>query len=134
MLNKTELRQQMMVQRAALPAADKLRLDQGVCTRLWSWVETFRPGVIHTYLPMGDEVDLRPFISAALSAGITVVAPKSLKGRRMENLILSSLDELEPGIFGTSHPAGGRVYEGAYDLFVVPGLAFAASTRSFKVL
>jgi 5-formyltetrahydrofolate cyclo-ligase len=124
MLNKTELRQLMMAQRAALSAADKQRLDQDICTQLWAWTETFRPEVIHTYLPMGDEVEVRPFIARALDAGITVVAPKSLKGRRMENLLLHSLDDLEPGIFGTSHPAGGRVYDGAYDLFVVPGLAF----------
>lgn len=114
----------MMSLRAGLSAADKLRFEEVICARLWSWVETFRPAVIHTYLPMGDEVEVRPFIARALDAGITVVAPKSLKGRRMENLILRSLDDLEPGIFGTSHPAGGHVYDGVFDLFVVPGLAF----------
>ncbi len=113
-----------MAQRAALSAADKQRFDEGICAQLWTWVESFRPEVIHTYLPMGDEVNVRPFITRALTAGITVVAPKSLKGRKLENLILSSLEELEPGIFGTSHPAGGQVYEGVYDMFVVPGLAF----------
>lgn len=124
MMHKTELRQQMMSLRAGLSAANKQQFDEGICARLWSWVETFRPEVIHTYLPMGNEVDVRPFIVRALNTGITVVAPKSLKGRRMENLILRSLDDLEPGIFGTSHPAGGQVYDGAFDLFVVPGLAF----------
>ncbi|HAD12442.1 MAG TPA: 5-formyltetrahydrofolate cyclo-ligase [Saprospirales bacterium] len=124
MLNKPILRQQMLAARAAMPAAEKTLLDQAICNQLWAWTLEHQPGVVHTYLPMGDEVDVRPFIQQALQAGITVVAPKSLKGRQLEHLVLRSLDELEPGIFGTSHPAGGQVYTGAYDLFVVPGLAF----------
>ncbi|MBN8679549.1 MAG: 5-formyltetrahydrofolate cyclo-ligase [Chitinophagales bacterium] len=126
MFNKPILRQEMLAARAAMPAAEKNLLDQAICQQLWTWTLEHEPKVVHTYLPMGDEVDVRPFIQQALQAGITIVAPKSLKGRQLENLILRSLDELEPGIFGTSHPAGGQVYTGAYDLFVVPGLAFDA--------
>ncbi len=114
----------MLSTRAAMPAAEKALLDQAICAQLWQWTLDHHPKVVHTYLPMGDEVDVRPFITQALEAGIIMVAPKSLKGRQLQHLILHSLDELEPGIFGTSHPAGGQEYAGEYDLFVVPGLAF----------
>lgn len=124
MLNKPILRQQMLAARAAMPAAEKGLLDRAICNQLWAWVLEHQPSVVHTYLPMGDEVDVCPFIQQALQAGITIVAPKSLKSRQLVHLTLRSLEELEPGIFGTSHPAGGQVYTGAYDLFVVPGLAF----------
>jgi 5-formyltetrahydrofolate cyclo-ligase len=126
MVDKTTIRQQMLTARAALPAAQKQMLDQAICLKLWLWTLENQPQTIHTYLPMGNEVDIRPFIKQALQAGITLVAPKSLKGRQLEHLVLRSMDELEPGIFGTVHPAGGQVYNGAYDLFVIPGLAFDA--------
>jgi 5-formyltetrahydrofolate cyclo-ligase len=37
---------------------------------------------------------------------------------------LKSLDELESGVYGTSHPINGVEYFGDYDLIIVPGLAF----------
>ncbi len=124
MQEKKLLREKMLALRAALPHSDKQRHDHSICEQLLLIVEEIGANRVHTYLPMGDEVDIFPFIGAMLEKGLTVVAPKSLKGRRLENLVLHSLSELETGIYGTSHPASGLVYEGGYDLFIVPGLAF----------
>jgi len=124
MQEKKLLREKMLALRAGLLPSDKRRHDHSICDQLWQLVEETGASRVHTYLPMGDEVDIFPFIGAMLEKGLTVVAPKSLKGRRMENLVLQSLSELEAGIFGTSHPASGLVYDGSYDLFIVPGLAF----------
>ncbi len=124
MQEKKHIREKMLALRSALSSLDKLRLDHSMCEKLRQIVEETGARIIHTYLPMGDEVDIFPFIREMLEKGLTVVAPKSLKGRRMENLVLHSLSELEAGIYGTSHPASGLVYEGGYDLFIVPGLAF----------
>ncbi len=124
MQEKKHIREKMLALRSALPLPEKRWLDHSICEKLRQLVEETGAHIIHTYLPMGNEVDIFPFIGAMLEKGLTVVAPKSLKGRRMENLVLHSLSELEAGIFGTSHPASGLVYEGGYDLFIVPGLAF----------
>ncbi len=110
--------------REALASEDKQWHDQFICEKLWQLVREKKASTVHTYLPMGQEVDIFPFIEAMLKNGLTVVAPKSLKGRKLENLVLHSLTDLEAGIYGTSHPAGGEVYTGSYDLFIVPGLAF----------
>jgi len=81
---------------------------------------------VHCYLPMGTEIDITDFIKELLVRGITVVTPKTLAKRKLENLVLNSLEEVEIGVFGTSHPTSGKVYGGSYDLIVVPGLAFDA--------
>lgn len=127
MQQKNDLRKKMLAARAALVPEEKRRYDQRLCEQLWDRVERLKVRVLHTYLPMGDEVNIFPFLEMALEQGLTVVAPKSLKARQMENRVLHSLSDLEAGIFGTSHPASGQIYEGTYDLFIVPGLAFDQS-------
>jgi 5-formyltetrahydrofolate cyclo-ligase len=49
-----------------------------------------------------------------------------LPARTLENRILTSLQDLETGIKGTQHPALPNIYNGNYDLIIVPGLAFDA--------
>src|SRR5690606_13105140 len=49
--------------------------------------------------------------------------PKSLPKRQLVHLRLRSLDDLEPGIFGTQHPKGDEAYSGPFDLIIVPCLA-----------
>ena len=59
-----------------------------------------------------------------LTKNIKVITPKTLPKRQLENLELHALNELEKGVFGTSHPANSEIYSGNYDLIIVPGLAF----------
>lgn len=59
-----------------------------------------------------------------LNSKVTVVTPKTLPNRKLQHLTLKSLDEVEKGVFGTSHPANTKEYLGEYDLIIVPGLAF----------
>ncbi|MBK9598828.1 MAG: 5-formyltetrahydrofolate cyclo-ligase [Flavobacteriales bacterium] len=66
-----------------------------------------------------------PLLDRAVAKGIAVYAPKSLKGRVMENYRYTGQQDLVPGVFGTRHPAGDA-YTGTFDLIIVPGLAFTA--------
>ena len=124
MEEKTLLRKEMLAKRAELDAAEKNRLDGNMCDKIGSLIAERQVKVVHTYLPMGTEIDIFPLIQSLLDKGITVVTPKALKKRRMENLVLRSISELEDGIYGTKHPAQGIEYTGSFDLFIIPGLAF----------
>lgn len=114
----------MLDQRNAIENAEKGTLDENICTQLLQLIAARKPAVVHCYIPMGSEIDIKPVINHMLQQKITVLAPKALKQRRMENLILRSLDELESGIYGTQHPANTMAYDGPIDLFIIPGLAF----------
>lgn len=52
------------------------------------------------------------------------MSPKTLPKRKLKNLVLNSLDEVENGVFGTTYPMGEELFEGEYDLIIVPGLSF----------
>lgn len=121
---KKQLRQRMLAQRDKLPPGERKLQSEGICEQLWELVLSRKIRVIHSYLPMGSEVNVLPFLQRALDHGLTVVSPKTLKNRRMQHLILTDLGKLEPGIFNTYHPRAAEEYRGHYDLMVVAGLAF----------
>ncbi len=114
----------MLAQRESLDVILKTRLDLAICSKLDELIRVRDARVVHSFLPMGSEIDIYPLLEKLLSIGITVITPKSLKGRKLKNLALHSLSELEDGIFGTRHPAHDEEYTGNIDLFIIPGLAF----------
>ncbi|NDV45303.1 5-formyltetrahydrofolate cyclo-ligase [Flagellimonas sediminis] len=120
---KKEIREQMLERRNRMSHREKTLYDHAVCEVLWGLVEQKEIQSVHTYLPMGSEVDIVPFIAQCLEHQLTVVVPQTLPDRQFNNLVLSSLQGLERGVFGTSYPSGNRVYKGLYDLIIVPGLA-----------
>jgi 5-formyltetrahydrofolate cyclo-ligase len=121
--NKAQLRKEMLGKRALISLETKKVWDHEICKELIRLIELRGARVVHTYIPFLSEIDIRPMIEYCLSRDIKVVAPKTLKGRQLENRILSSLSDLETGIMGTLHPAKPEVYTGTYDFIIVPGLA-----------
>lgn len=124
MEEKRTLRNEMIKIRADMDTGSKQTMDRLLSQSLTDLIQERQPGVVHTYLPMSEEINFNPVIEKMLELGIRVAAPKTLKGGRLENLLLSSLQELEDGVFGTRHPAGNKLYTGPYDIIIVPGLAF----------
>jgi 5-formyltetrahydrofolate cyclo-ligase len=121
---KKALRNAMKLQRDAIELDYKLTYDAWICNALEILITERNYKVVHAYLPMGNEIDIKPLITQLLVNGTTVVVPKTLKNRKLEHLVLDSLDNLEPGVYGTSHPKKGVVFIGNIDLIIVPGLAF----------
>lgn len=121
---KKELRKKMLQQRSELDADFKRVADQRLCQTLDQLITEKNYRVIHAYIPFAGEIDISPLLSKLLEEKRTVVCPKTLPKRQLENRILYRLDELETGIMGTQHPVQAQVYEGPIDLVIVPGLAF----------
>ena len=124
---KKVLRGQMRQQRAALETTFKGRYDQWICQSIWELIEEKGYQIIHCYLPMASEIDITPLIEKMLAAEKLVITPKTLPKRSLQHLRLNSLAEVEEGTFGTRHPAHAEEYSGAYDLIIIPGLAFDQS-------
>ena len=121
---KKVLRKEMLLKRAKLSIPAKKKYDKWICGSMWNIIKKNNYKTVHCYLPMGTEIDIRPLINKMLQENISVVTPKTLPNRTLQNLILTSLDELEKGIFGTSYPANAVEFLGTYDLIIVPGLSF----------
>jgi len=82
---------------------------------------------VHCFLPMLSEVNINSLIEWLLQNKIKVIAPKTLPKRKLENRILTSLNEVENGVFGTTHPTSNKEYTGQIDLCIIPGAAFDKS-------
>lgn len=121
---KNRVRKKILQLRGLISLKDKKRWDEKICRILLEIIDQRKPKVVHTFLPMEDEINLYPVIKTLLKKSLTVVTPRPLPKRQMEALVLNSLYELEEGVYGTRHPANSREFNGNYDLIIVPGLAF----------
>lgn len=98
--------------------------SENISEKLITYINLIQPKTVHTFIPMKREINIVPVIEYLLQNKITVIAPKTLKNRMLENRILTSMDELEKGVFGTQHPKNVETIKGEYDLIIVPGVAF----------
>ena len=128
---KKELRKDMLIKRAKLNTAFKKEYDLWICNELEKIIETENYKTIHAYLPMGKEINITPLLEKLLAKNITIVAPKTLPKRKLENRILTSLDKIEKGVFGTTHPSNPVEYTDTFDLIIVPGLAY--DTQNYRL-
>lgn len=120
---KKLLRVEMFAKRNSLNSGVKSAYDTWICGELKKQIRSHGCNTVHAYIPMGSEIDILPLLEHLLQDGMTVVCPKTLPKRKLENRILTSLNELETGIMGTQHPLEANLYEGRYDCIIVPGLA-----------
>ena len=121
---KKTLRAEKLKQRTQLSNSYKKEYDLWICQQLEQLIEAKNYKTIHAYLPMGKEIDITPLLENLLAKDITVVTPKTLPKRKLENRVLTSLNNIEKGVFGTTHPANPKEYKGTFDLIIIPGLAF----------
>lgn len=121
---KKLLRNEMLEKRRNLDRSEKIAFESGVCQQLIQLIEEKHMKVIHTFLPMGKELNHTSVINYCLEKGITVVTTKTLPKSTLKHLVLSDLNDLENGVFGTKYPRNAKEWAGTYDLIIVPGLAF----------
>lgn len=121
---KKDLRARIQNERDAIIKTKKIAYDTQIRQDLKNLIEERKCKRVHLYLPMGSEIDLYPLIQELLDQNIKIYTPKTLKNRKLEHLELHSLDALEKGLWGTKHPKNSKIYEGSFDLVIVPGLAF----------
>ena len=122
--DKKVLRSSMRRLRDSISKEERERLSAMLNHKLIAKYESEGFKTVHTFIPMDAEINIIPSIEFLLQQGVTVVAPKTYKNRKLEHLQLFSIDQLDEGLYGTKHPSSGQVYTGDYDCIFVPGLAF----------
>ena len=121
---KKNLRNKMLIKRAKIDTTFKQEYDLWICQQLEQIISKNNYKTIHAYLPMGKEIDISPLLENLLAKGITIITPKTLPKRKLENRVLTSLTDIEKGVYGTTHPSNPEEYKGTFDLIIIPGLAF----------
>lgn len=126
MESKNQIRKRILNARDSISEEERSRQSLRINEYLITELQKFQFSVIHSFISMGSEVNILPTIEFLLSKRKTIVSPRTLSSRNLENRVLDSIDNLEDGIFGTQHPKNNKIYEGNIDLFLVPGVAFDA--------
>lgn len=125
---KTGLRAKYRSIRESLDPAVKAEMDGAVLEKLLSLREYKVNPTIFTYVSKSIEVDTFGLIEASLQAGKKVAAPRCVPGTYdMEFFYISSVDDLEKGMFGVLEPNPERckkVEDFSRGFCVVPGLCF----------
>jgi 5-formyltetrahydrofolate cyclo-ligase len=121
---KKELRLSMLSERSLLRVPSKSKYDKWICKVVFEDLVNRNSKVVHCYLPMKEEINIRPLIQKLLDAKIKVICPKTLLKGQLSHHELFSLEEIEEGLFSTFHPKTKMPYLGKIDYIIVPGLAF----------
>ncbi len=121
--SKQEIRKKMLALRDSTADTVLSRKNELINQTLISLMQN-QVHNIHCFIPMEGEVDIRPFLQHALELDKKVYAPESVRPRIMVNRRLKCLQKTKQGIFGTCYPDSEEVFNGNFDLIIVPGLAF----------
>ena len=121
---KELIREKMLNHRASIPYKQKVAWDAAINKHLIQFMETHRPDVVHSFLPMQEEVNVMTTIESLYTSGVKIVCPKALSGGILEHYELVDIDKMCKGVYGTRYPAGGMLYTGDMDIIIVPGLGF----------
>ncbi len=122
--HKAVLRKSMLEKRNNLSDLIKRRHSQRICKKLLEYILKHEINSLHTFLPIGSEIDIIPVVQECLSLEIIIIIPKTLSNRSLEHHQIVDLRNLKQGRFGTKYPKDPNLYHGSYDLILVPGLAF----------
>jgi len=126
---KAALRQQQEALRDALAPSTRAALSEALCARAMAQQAFVTAELIHCFLPMRSELDLRPLIRAALAAGKRVATP--IFKRDSAETPCALIESLEPAAFvttpfGLSRPKQIKLVDPlAIDIVYVPLLGFA---------
>lgn len=125
---KQKLRRRILKMRESLSPEEVREKSLAVCERLVSHPAFNSGETILFYSPIRKEVDIRPAMEKAWSAGKRVVLPKvEPKTKTLACYRLQRGEPLVSGIFGILEPPGeesARIAPESLDLVVVPGIAF----------
>ena len=129
MSDKNEIRVAMKARRKAVSPESRKAASKALSRRLF--VENrelgaaiAKKGPIAVYLASKEEIDLTDFITAALSFGCALVAPR-WNGTEYELVRVEDLETLVKGPHGILEPPAGPVVQPKeVRAWIVPGLAF----------
>ena len=109
MQEKINLRKHITAQRNHILSEQKLVWNKSINDQLEAILTNSNIQTVHTFIPMKGEVNIIPTIEYMLNRGTKVICPKSLPKRTMENRVLTSLHDLENGMYGTQHPVSTQI-------------------------
>ena len=122
---KSATRKTFLTIRDSYTETERARFSKEACQRLSDLIDLKKPKVLHSFIPFSTEVDISRFLNE-LPNSIKLVTPKSLEKPKMAHYVTADLNRLTIGKYGIKEVDSTEIYEGTYDIILVPGLVFSA--------
>ena len=124
---KVQLRRLLLAGRTAAgpPAHDAVRAGLTASGQAW-FAERGLPSSVASYLPVGDEPDVRPLLHWLADAGVALLVPVLLPDAHLDWVAYRPGEHLTRGLRGTAHPDGELLGPEAIsraDVLLAPALA-----------
>jgi len=104
-------RERLLEWRQAMPNQERLSHAAKVCAQLLERIKPNADHVISTYWPFKGELDLRPFMEAAMGAGATIVLPVVVqKNAPLVFRRWTSEAKMERGIWNILQPVAPKAF------------------------
>jgi len=116
----------MRRKRALLTREDRAGFSRIICSTLGKLIRDRRPRRFFAFAPTPAEPNLWPLYRRLIRRRCQVAFPRVI-GPRLSFVIVSSISEFRPGLFGISEPTGGRDAKnpGENDLLLIPCLGLS---------
>ena len=127
MPSKAQIRNVTRKRRSELSPGEVRARSDDIVARLTDREVYRRAACLASYVSISNEVDTHTLIDRALESGKRVAVPVVEPNRTLIHLEIRSMAELKPSGFGLLEPSGkdgAVVPPGAFDIVLVPGLAF----------
>lgn len=131
MIEKHELRKQVLSRRDTLAPAERASLCEKITARVLALSSYQAARCVMAYMSIGSEFDTMALVSDSRAQGKALVLPRAPRGgRALELYTVRDLErELAPGVWGIQEPRPDlcpRASLQEIDFALVPGVAFTA--------
>ena len=122
---KKALRTYIRQTERTLDPAYKAESSEAICHCVLALEEYRAAGIVFAFAGTVHEIDTSLLLKETLAAGKTLVLPRCAEGHALDLCVVTSMDELVPGMYGILEPKTVRkADENNIDVILVPGLAF----------
>lgn len=129
---KKRLRKEVLGIRNSMSKDEVIRLSSDVIKQIKAHFNLDKYQVFGFYMPLGNEVDLRPLISELLSQGKTIVIPKVLNQYEMEFFPIKDLDDCFVSRFNLLEPKSNKkMPKNEIQIMFIPGISF--SSKNYRL-
>ncbi len=124
---KQELRKTGLSRRNQMSEVEVRNLSAKIIEEIKKQLPIDKYDVLGFYMPLGNEVDLRPLMAELIAKGKTIVIPKVLDKNTMEFYPLQDMDDYYIGKFNVREPKSNKkMPKTKIDIIFVPGIYFSA--------
>ena len=124
---KKALRTYIRQTERTLDPAYKAESSEAICRCVLALEEYRAAGTVFAFAGTVHEIDTLLLLTETLAAGKTLVLPRCAEGHALDLCVVTSMDELVPGMYGILEPKAdcALVTPADIDFAVVPCLSFA---------